>query len=74
MEFSQANQENQGEAGDGVGKDAGRAGRGWSGIRKTAQQFLLAEVPSARVWPETRVSHSPRARENFSSPRNYGLP
>lgn len=66
VEFSQANQGNQGEAGDGFWEGHGPGGC-WSGIRKAAQQFLPAEIPSAGVWPEMRISH-PRQQQSLSSP------
>lgn len=74
MEFSQANQGNQGEAGDGFWEGHGPGGC-WSAIRKAAQQFLPAEIPPVRVWPEMRISHGrQQQRKSFLPPRNYRLP
>lgn len=37
----------------------------WSAMRKAAQQFLLAQVLPAKVWPEMRISHAQQQRRKF---------
>lgn len=44
-----------------------------SGIRKAAQQFLLAEVPSARVWPETRIPHAQEQHRKLLLPQQLQI-